>query len=198
MAPHIEENIDEVSKTSTLQNQTEEKNAITIRDATVDDAESIAAIGREVFSVTFGYSLSAEDLQTYLQETYTKASVSEEIKDPLKHVMVACTADDNVLGFVQLTKGSSEPCVEDAEKPIELQRLYVHHESHGLGIGKLLIQKAEKVAISQGYKTMWLGVWEDNLKAQKVYGKSGFVHVGEHDFKMGDCIQTDIIMIKTL
>ncbi|KAG2177377.1 hypothetical protein INT44_007888 [Umbelopsis vinacea] len=198
MAPHIEENVDELSKTSTIPIQTEEKSAITIRDATVDDAESVAAIGREVFSITFGHSMSDEDLQTYLQETYTEASVSEEMKDPLKHLMVACNADDNVLGFVQLTKGSSEPCVEDAESPIELQRIYVHHESHGLGIGKLLIKKAEKVASSQGYKTLWLGVWEENFKAQKVYEKSGFVHVGEHDFKIGDCIQTDIIMIKSL
>jgi ribosomal protein S18 acetylase RimI-like enzyme len=198
MAPHLEENVDDLSKPSTFQIQTKEKSAITIRDATVDDAESVAAIGHKVFSMTFGYSLSDEDLQTYLQETYTEARVFEEIEDPLKHLMVACNADDNMLGFVQLTKGSVEPCVEDAENPIELQRIYVHHESQGLGIGKLLIQTAEKVASSQGYKSMWLGVWEDNIKAQKVYGKSGFVHVGEHDFKIGDCIQTDKVMIKTL
>lgn len=198
MAPHIEDSTEEFSKISILPTESEEKSVITIRDATDGDADSIAAIGREVFSHTFGYSLSEEDLQTYLQETYTEALISEEIKDPLKHLMVACNDANKVLGFVQLTKGSSEPCVEDAENPIELQRLYVHHESHGLGIGKVLIQKAEKVAMAQGYKTMWLGVWEDNHKAQKVYGKSGFVHVGEHDFKMGDCIQTDIIMIKAL
>jgi ribosomal protein S18 acetylase RimI-like enzyme len=198
MAPHIEDSLEEFRKTSILPTQSEEQSAITIRDATDGDAEFIAAIGREVFSHAFGYSLSEEDLQTYLQESYTEALISEEIKDPLKHLMVACNHANKVLGFVQLTKGSSEPCVEDAENPIELQRLYVHHESHGLGIGKVLIQRAEKVAIAQGYKTMWLGVWEDNHKAQKVYGKAGFVHVGEHDFKMGDCIQTDLILIKTL
>lgn len=198
MAPHIEDSTEDFSKTSILATQNEKKTVVTIRDATDGDAGFVAAIGRDVFSHTFGYSLSEEDLQTYLQETYTEALISEEIKDPLKHLMVACNDANKVLGFVQLTKGSSEPCVADAENPIELQRLYVHHGSHGLGIGKMLIKQAEKVALAQGYKTMWLGVWEDNHKAQKVYGKSGFVHVGEHDFKMGECIQTDIIMIKTL
>ncbi|KAG2177376.1 hypothetical protein INT44_007887 [Umbelopsis vinacea] len=198
MAPHIEENVEELSKTSTSPIRTEGKGAITIRDATVDDAESVAAIGREVFTISFGYSVSEEDLQTYLQETYTEALVCEDIKDPLTHLMVACNADDKVLGFVQLIKGSSEPCVEDAENAIKLQRIFVHHESHGLGIGKLLIKMAEKVASSQGYKTLWLGVFEENIKAQKLYEKSGFIHVGEQDFKLGECVQTDIIMSKTL
>ncbi|KAH8552393.1 acyl-CoA N-acyltransferase [Umbelopsis sp. PMI_123] len=198
MAPHIEENDSELSQTSTLPIQKQKTGIINIRNATVDDAEAIAAIGSGVFSHTFGYSLSDKDLQTYLKDSYAVPVIVDELKDPLKHFIVACDEHDKVLGFSQLTKGSSEPCVANAQNPIELQRIYVHHESHGLGIGKLLIQKSESIAISQGFKTIWLGVWEDNFRAQKVYKKSGYVQVGEHDFKMGDCIQTDYIMIKTL
>lgn len=60
------------------------------------------------------------------------------------------------------------------------------------------MDQSQDIARSWGFKTMWLGVWEDNFKAQKVYGKLGFTRIGEHDFKMGDCIQTDWIMIKNL
>ena len=40
--------------------------------------------------------------------------------------------------------------------------------------------------------------WEENFKAQKVYERMGFRKVGQHDFKMGNCVQTDWILTKRL
>ena len=45
---------------------------------------------------------------------------------------------------------------------------------------------------------MWLGIWEGNFVAQKVYEKMGFGKVGEHEFQMGKCIQIDWIMWKDI
>ena len=45
---------------------------------------------------------------------------------------------------------------------------------------------------------MWLGVWEGNFVAQNVYEKAGFERVGEHEFRMGRCVQIDWIMLKEL
>lgn len=103
-----------------------------------------------------------------------------------------------MIGFVQLTRGTLEECVAQKEKPIELQRLYVAQECHGRGVGKALIERAEEMAREQGFATLWLGVWEENFKAQKVYERMGFGKVGEHDFKMGECVQTDWILSKDL
>ncbi|GAB5588202.1 hypothetical protein Unana1_03102 [Umbelopsis nana] len=199
MAPHTTDDT-YISSPATSLDRTQEssKNAIAIRDATINDARSITAIGKEVFATSFGHSLTVQDLETYLQDAYSISAITSDLNDPFKHFIVACNEQDQVLGFVQLTQGTSEPCVADAEKPIELQRIYVHIESHGLGLGRRLIQRAEEIARTQGFKTMWLGVWEENFKAQKVYEKSGYVKVGHHDFKMGDCIQTDFIMSKKL
>jgi diamine N-acetyltransferase len=36
------------------------------------------------------------------------------------------------------------------------------------------------------------------VKAQAVYRKFGFEKVGEHDFVMGVCVQTDWIMCRSL
>ena len=42
------------------------------------------------------------------------------------------------------------------------------------------------------YEAVWLGVWENNFKAQKFYGKYGFVNSGHtHDFPIGETPQTD-------
>jgi len=56
----------------------------------------------------------------------------------------------------------------------------------------------ERLALERGFVTMWLGVWEENFKAQKIYERMGFRKVGQHDFKMGNCVQTDWILTKRL
>ena len=46
---------------------------------------------------------------------------------------------------------------------------------------------------------VWLGVWEENVKAQRFYGRWGFEEqLGTHDFVMGDTKQTDLLIVKWL
>ena len=53
-------------------------------------------------------------------------------------------------------------------------------------------------AKSAGFKTMYLGVWEKNLRAGAFYRKWNFVRVGEHTFQMGDDPQVDWWMMRPL
>ena len=171
---------------------------LTIRLATPPDAESIRHIGSTVFAATFGHSLSAEDLNAYLDEAYSLQSVVDDIANPAKTVVVACDLKDEVLGFATLTEGTIEECIRDVPAPVELQRLYVDSKAHGRGVGGRLMRSVEGIAREKGFKTSWLGVWEFNYKAQKVYEKLGYVKAGDHDFVMGKEVQTDWILIKAL
>lgn len=175
--------------------------AFTIRPATIDDAPSVAHLGATVFSSTFGFSIPTGDLSTYLDEAYSVSAIENDIHHPHKHILVACSTTTNkILGFAQLTEHTSERCLADlpAASLVELQRLYVHGEFHGHGLGRALTSEIEALATRKGYQVMWLGVWEGNFYAQRVYEKMGFNRVGEHEFKMGRCIQTDWIMCKEL
>jgi ribosomal protein S18 acetylase RimI-like enzyme len=49
-----------------------------------------------------------------------------------------------------------------------------------------------------GFRTMYLGVWEKNHRAQAFYRKWDFVPVGEHIFQMGDDPQIDFWMMRPL
>ncbi|KAI1621977.1 acyl-CoA N-acyltransferase [Exophiala viscosa] len=175
------------------------KHTFTTRPATINDAPAIASLGSRVFSTTFGFSIPPCDLKAYLDEAYSTDAVENDVRSASTQLIVACAGpDDRVIGFAQLTEFTSEPCIEDLESIIELQRLYVDPDFHGSGIGKTLTKEVEAIARGQGYRIMWLGVWEGNFKAQRVYEAMGFTRVGEHEFKMGRCIQTDWIMIKDL
>ena len=173
--------------------------AFTIRIANTADAPAIRQIGSTVFTVEFGYSVSADDLNAYLEESYSVQSVIDDILNASKTVCVACsTHDQTVLGFAMLTEGTTEDCIRDVPSPVELQRLYVDIAAHGKGVGGAMVRYIEGIAREKDFETMWLGVWEENHRAQKVYQKLGYAKVGAHDFVTGKEVQTDEIWIKTL
>ena len=169
-----------------------------IRVASPDDTISIRHIGTTVFAGTFGHSMSAEDLNDYLEDAYSLQSVLKDIIDPSKTVCVACDPQNHVLGFATLTEGTTEDCIRLEPNPIELQRVYVDAAAHGRGIGSALVRHMEQIATNKGFKTCWLGVWEENFAAQRVYEKLGYSKVGQHDFVMGKEVQTDWIVAKEL
>ncbi|EXJ93454.1 hypothetical protein A1O1_01846 [Capronia coronata CBS 617.96] len=183
----------------TERTQTPTPPSFSIRAATVQDAPAIAELGATVFSTTFGFSIPTPDLNTYLDEAYSASAIEKGILAPSTHIIVACANTDNrVIGFAQLTEGTSEPCIADLERVVELQRLYIYADFQGAGVGRTLTREVEKMARDRRYRIMWLGVWEGNFKAQRVYEAMGYSRVGEREFKMGRCIQTGWIMCKDL
>ncbi|VUC36270.1 unnamed protein product [Clonostachys rosea] len=175
-----------------------QKTSAKLRPATLQDAAQVSKLGASVFSTTFGHSVTPTQLQSYLDEAYSIEATIKDLSDPNKDMVVAETDEGAVVGFALLTRGSSEPCVEDVSDKVELQRIYVDKSCHGTGLGKRLALELEKTAREQGFKHIWLGVWEDNHIAQKFYERLGYKVVGDHDFDIGGDIQTDHIMIKDL
>jgi ribosomal protein S18 acetylase RimI-like enzyme len=49
-------------------------------------------------------------------------------------------------------------------------------------------------ADTRGADTLWLGVWERNLRTQAFYRKCGFEDVGQQGFRVGTDLQTDRVM----
>ncbi|KAL5350435.1 hypothetical protein ACLOAV_004003 [Pseudogymnoascus australis] len=172
--------------------------SVNISKANTKDVATVAKLGAHVFSVTFGHSVPANELQSFLEDSYSIAATENDLKNPMKDMVVASNQDGTVLGFALLTRGSSEPCISHVESTIELQRIYVDPAHHGKGVGKLLANRLEDMARSQGFRHIWLGVWEENHNAQRMYEKLGYRRVGSHDFTIGEIVQTDYIMIKEL
>ncbi|KAH6955955.1 acyl-CoA N-acyltransferase [Ilyonectria sp. MPI-CAGE-AT-0026] len=140
-----------------------------IRRPCASDATAIAELGAHVFSATFAHSVQPRELQQFLDESYTTATVTKDMDDSTKDIIVATSLEDEIIGFAYLTRGSSEPCIADLADTVELQRIYVHPSAHGQGIGGLLAREIERMAREQGFKHIWLGVWEENNNALAAY-----------------------------
>jgi ribosomal protein S18 acetylase RimI-like enzyme len=80
------------------------------------------------------------------------------------------------------------------DNTLELERIYVLNEFHGKKVGQILFNKALQIAEQRKVDYLWLGVWEENHKALKFYMKNGFTAFNKHVFRLGDDVQTDIMM----
>ena len=167
-----------------------------IRRAALSDAAALSAFGRRLFRETFAAENNPDDLGAYLDRAYTETQQREELEDPAIETLLL--EDGGLLvAFAQLREGAAGNGV-DGERPIELWRFYVDFPWHGQGVASTLMTAVEAAARSRGARTLWLGVWERNIRAQAFYRKQGFTVVGSQIFMIGSDPQRDLIMSKNL
>jgi diamine N-acetyltransferase len=167
-----------------------------VRRATLDDASLLAELGARTFYDTFVNDTTPQDMAAYLAATFDPQIQAAELADPQSVFFIAET-DGVASGYAQLRAGEAEACVA-GRKPVELVRLYVSRQWFGRGVGHVLMRACVDEARRAGYQTMWLGVWERNLRAQSFYRKWSFHVVGDHIFQVGSDPQTDLIMERAL
>ena len=168
----------------------------TIRSGKIEDAALLAELGARTFSETFADDNTPEDMAAYLAASFSLGQQSAELADPHCLFLIA-EADGVAVGYAMLRSGSALDSVT-GDEPIELVRLYVSREGFGTGIGAALMQACIAEAKQRGYKTLWLGVWEHNHRAQAFYRKWNFHEVGTHVFHLGEDLQTDILMQRSI
>lgn len=165
---------------------------ITIRHATIADAELLAELGARTFFETFASTNTDEDMHQYLLESFNKEQQTAELQDSRISALIA-ESKQGVAGYAMLQTGPP-PNTEIMENPIELVRLYVSKEWIGQGVGAKLMQASLDEARRLGHETLWLGVWEHNDRARSFYHKWGFEEFGEHIFQLGGDAQNDFLM----
>jgi diamine N-acetyltransferase len=80
----------------------------------------------------------------------------------------------------------------------ELSKLYVQPGHHGSGISTALVAAAVDAARLAGKAAVWLGVNEENARANAFYEKSGFVRVGVKKFLVGERWEDDFVRERVL
>ena len=169
---------------------------ISIRRATQADASLLAELGARTFRETFADENTPEDMEAYLSDAFTPARLTEELTDAASTLWLAEVGGEPA-GYAKLRAGEAPSCVE-GDGAVELVRLYVLRKWLGRGVGEALMRECVEGARRQGFRTMWLGVWERNPRAQAFYRRWGFRHVGEHVFQLGSDAQTDWLMEREL
>lgn len=167
-----------------------------MRRAGFIDAELLSELGARTFSETFGADNTPEDMAAYIATSFSLAGMEAELNDSRSTFLVA-EIDGVAVGYARLLAGDVSESVE-GDRPIELVRLYVSAEWHGRGVGEGLMRSCIAEARGQGYRTLWLGVWERNSRARAFYRKWAFHEIGKHIFQLGADRQTDVLMERSV
>ena len=156
-----------------------------------EDIKTLQAIAKQTFTETFGSQNTAEDLAKVLNEEYDFDKLKAEVENP-ESFYYFYYFEDELAGYLKLNVGAAQ-IESDYPEALEIQRIYVLQKYQGKRIGLAMMQQALVIAEELKKPQVWLGVWENNFKAQAFYQKSGFKKVGSHDFILGDDRQTDHI-----
>lgn len=165
---------------------------IQIQRITLNEIEQLQKIGRQTFQETFSTSNSEENMKTYLEEGFSSEKLTAELNN-INSEFYFAKSNNEVIAYLKINFGASQTELKD-NKALEIERIYVSKEFHGKNVGQLLYSKAIEIAKDKNFNYVWLGVWEENLRAISFYKKNGFVEFDKHIFKLGDDEQTDIMM----
>ncbi|MFC5409209.1 GNAT family N-acetyltransferase [Larkinella bovis] len=172
------------------------KTSFPIRTATLDDVPALTELAIRTMRQAFGPPHNpAELVEAYITETFSLEQTQQELNDPKATFLVMMDTNQALVGYAKLTR-NRPPRQLKGQHALEIQRLYVSEEHIGKGLGRHLMENCLQQARSEGYKTVWLGVWERNARAIGFYDQLGFEKCGWHYFQFGGERQRDYWMKK--
>ncbi|MBF6329765.1 GNAT family N-acetyltransferase [Nocardia transvalensis] len=165
------------------------------------DVETLSDVAAATFPLACPPGLQPEDIEKFIAEVLSHDRFGDYLSDPDRIVLKA-EADGEIVGYAMLVAGEpADPDVARAveRRPvIEISKLYVLPGHHGSGVSTALMRAAVDSARRGGYAVVWLGVNQQNERAQRFYGKHGFRTVGTKTFTVGSQLCHDYVMQREL
>ena len=176
---------------------------LTIRVATAFDATLLTDLAATTMREAFGPPHNpAELVEEYIQSAITVSILETELADPRSTFFLLELPDGTPVGYAKLHQHRPPrrlgKLYGQKDKAIEIQRIYLVKSQISQGQGRQLMEHCLNWARRQGYKAVWLGVWERNERALAFYKKMGFEKFGYHYFQFGSERQRDFWLRKQL
>lgn len=166
--------------------------SITIKPCTEADLDDLRKVSIETFVETFGDQNTDEDINEYVRNSLSRAELRRQMREQESAFFFA-VIDDDVAGYLKLNVGAAQT-EQVGEDALEVERIYALRRFKRQGLGTIMMERAMNEAANRGLNTVWLGVWEHNVAAQRFYERLGFSVFGSHVFTLGDDEQTDLLM----
>lgn len=172
-----------------------------VRRAENADAAALAALASLTFPLACPPHTTDEAKAAFIVEHLSEASFARYLVDPARAIFVA-EADGAFTGYTMLVAG--DPADADVaaaatlRPTVELSKCYVHPDAHGAGVAAALMAASIADAQASGAAGMWLGVNQQNARAQRFYEKHGFARVGVKRFLVGDRYEDDYVYERPL
>ncbi|MEO7017754.1 MAG: GNAT family N-acetyltransferase [Leifsonia sp.] len=175
---------------------------VMIRRAVAADAGALAAVAAVTFPLACPPHTTEESKAQFVATVLSEERFADYVDDDHRAVLIAEDADGAAVGYTMVNFG--EPTDDDVSAAIrirptaELSKCYVLPGHHGAGVASSLLSESLEVAAAYGAQSIWLGVNEENERAQRFYAKNGFERVGSKRFLVGESLEDDWVMERAL
>lgn len=168
-----------------------------VSPATRADLPELAGVAARTFPLACPPAVTPENIAQFIAENLSEHRFADYLTDPDRVVLVAREAG-RIVGYAMLIRGVSDDEVRRAvptRPAFELSKMYVLPDSHGAGASSALMTEALALARDTGYRCVWLGVNQQNHRAQRFYAKHGFAVTGTKTFRLGADVENDFVMV---
>jgi ribosomal protein S18 acetylase RimI-like enzyme len=155
------------------------------------DLPAVAELAGVIWRRHYPGIISVEQIEYMLARGYSLAALRRFITEEGAGLDLAYLGE-RLTGFTAYYR-------PDDPRELKLDKLYIHHDFRGLGIGRSLIASAEAATIAQHRTTLILNVNKNNVQAIRAYERNGFsvreamvVDIG------GGFVMDDYVMAKQL
>lgn len=138
---------------------------ILLRKAKEEDMPIISNLAELIWPQTYSEYISEEQLRYMLNLMYNKGELLSQLQQGYTFLIAEDGKKD--VGF------ACSSLVDAGTQTYKLHKLYVLPETHGKGVGKILINEVKHLAEQHGGKFLQLNVNRNN-KAKDFYLKGGF------------------------
>lgn len=154
---------------------------ITIREATIEDLQTLQDIGIATYKEHFSDIWTAAGIQNFLSEDFSVCELQKSIRTATNHCwLIALDDKGQAVGFSKVNW--SKPIPMSDHVGAELQKIYFLKPQAGKGYGKQLLQFIQDAAQNRNERFLWLDVLKTNSNAQRFYESFGFRALGEIPF----------------
>lgn len=162
-----------------------------IRACRATDLPTLATLAKHIWQQHYPSIISQAQIDYMLQQRYSDNALQLELSSP-QHWLDGLWLGDAMVGFTNYF-------VSDDVTAMKLDKLYLHPDWHGQGLGSLLLEYVSARARQMACATLILAVNKHNQLAIKAYQRNGFVVREAAVQPIGNgFVMDDYIMEKTL
>ena len=168
----------------------------TVRRAEARDAAALAAVAAVTFPLACPPHTTDEAKAAFIAGNLTETHFDGYLADP-NRVLLLAELDGVPSGYTMLLFGEpADPDVAAAittRPTVELSKFYVLPEHHGGIVSAPLMAASLEAARAGDVAAAWLGVNEENERANRFYERHGFAIVGRKKFLVGTRYEDDFV-----
>lgn len=172
-----------------------------VEPATTHDLPELASLAAATFPLACPPAVSPDNVAAFIAANLSVDNFATYLADPDRVVLLA-RDDTRILGYAMLIRGvPDDPQVSGAvplRAAVELSKMYALPDTHGAGVSAALMAEVLARSAALGAACVWLGVNQENQRAQRFYAKSGFTVTGSKTFRLGGHVENDYVMVRPL